>query len=207
MKILGRTSSINVRKVLWTAAEIGLRFEHEESWAASRSTSEPEFAALNPHRLVPVLIDDSGALWESNTICRYLAGIHGRHDLLPAEPYSKALVERWMDWCAGDLNAAWRYAFMALVRRDPAYADERLIAESTSSWNDMMIVLNDQLAKAGPFICGDNFTLADIALGLAAHRWYRTPLSAKPDLLHIERYLAELRRRPGFGALANEDLP
>ena len=31
LKVLGRTSSINVRKVLWTCAELDLHFEHVES--------------------------------------------------------------------------------------------------------------------------------------------------------------------------------
>ena len=31
LRVLGRTSSINVRKVLWTCAELDLHFEHVES--------------------------------------------------------------------------------------------------------------------------------------------------------------------------------
>jgi len=30
IKLLGRSSSINVRKVLWTLAELGAQYEHEE---------------------------------------------------------------------------------------------------------------------------------------------------------------------------------
>lgn len=108
MRLLGRTSSINVRKVMWTAAEIGLDYDHDATWATAEApTSSPEFLRLNPNGLVPVWCDDLGPLWESNTICRYLAGRHGRPDLLPTSAHERALVERWMDWGAGDLNAAW----------------------------------------------------------------------------------------------------
>src|SRR6266545_7256586 len=100
LRILGRTSSINVRKVLWTAAETGLAFEHEAEWAATRDTWSPEYLALNPNGLVPVLICDEGVLWESNTICRYLAARARRTDLLSATPFARAEVEMWMDWQA-----------------------------------------------------------------------------------------------------------
>jgi glutathione S-transferase len=121
MRILGRTSSINVRKVLWTCDEIGLSY-HREDWGAGfKPTSSREFLALNPIGLVPVIEDENGVLRESNSICRYLAAKAGRTDLLPADPYRRAGVEQWMDWQATDLNASWNYAFLALVRNNPAY--------------------------------------------------------------------------------------
>jgi glutathione S-transferase len=119
LQVLGRTSSINVRKVLWACDEIGIPHQRSDWGLGFRPTRSPEFLALNPNALVPVMIEDDGAfvLWESNTICRYLAARHGRHDLLPAEARGRARVEQWMDWQAGELNNAWRYAFMALVRQ------------------------------------------------------------------------------------------
>ena len=77
LTILGRDNSINVRKVWWTCAEIGLPFTLEPWGAGVRTTQDSSFLTLNPNGLVPVM-RDSGAdgdfvLWESNTICRYLA--------------------------------------------------------------------------------------------------------------------------------------
>ncbi|MEI7431468.1 MAG: glutathione S-transferase N-terminal domain-containing protein, partial [Betaproteobacteria bacterium] len=98
LKILGRSSSINVRKVLWLCAELDLPFEQENWGAGFRSTAEPEFLALNPGGLIPVVCDDDFVLWESNAICRYLAAKQGRNDLLPDDLENKARVEQWMDW-------------------------------------------------------------------------------------------------------------
>lgn len=207
MKLLGRTSSINVRKVMWTAAEIGLDLAHDQRWATPEApTRSPEFLALNPNGLVPVWQDDCGTLWESNSICRYLAARHGRADLLPKAPYQRALVERWMDWAAGDLNHAWRYAVMALVRRDPAYANQAEIERSIAGWGRLMAVLDGELAKTGAYAAGETFTLADVAVGLAAHRWQCMPV-ARPELPHVAAYLARLRQRSTFAALATDALP
>ena len=206
MKLLGRTSSINVRKVLWTAGEIGLSFEHDESWAAEKSTNSADFRRLNANGLVPVWQDDRGTLWESNTICRYLAAQHGRTDLLPAEPFSRALVEWWMNWVAGDLNMAWRYAFMELVRRHPDFASSSEVERSIASWNQLMTVLDAHLDESGPYACGENFTLADVVLGLAVHRWQCTPLN-HPRLGHVSAYTERLRDKSAFASLASADTP
>jgi glutathione S-transferase len=149
LRILGKASSINVRKVLWTCREIGLPFRREDWGTGFASTHTAEFLAMNPNGLVPVIEDEAGILWESNTICRYFAARHGRTDLLPASPRGRALVETWMDWQATDLNSAWRYAFLALVRRDPGFADQAQIEASTRSWNAMIGILEGQLAATG----------------------------------------------------------
>jgi glutathione S-transferase len=206
LKILGRVSSINVRKVLWTCTEIGLPFEREDWGIGFRPTSDPAFTALNPNALVPVAIDGEFVLWESNTICRWLAAEHGRTDLLPAAPRGRALVERWMDWQLGDLNNAWRYAFMALVRESPAHRDPAAIAASAVEWNRLMTLLDGHLQRAGPHAAGADFTLADIVLGLAAQRWRATPIE-HAMLPAVDAYLDRLRARPAFAAAGCAEHP
>lgn len=197
LKILGKSSSINVRKVLWTCAEIGLPYELEQYGSGFAPTSTAEFLRLNPNGTVPVIIDDGQALWESNTICRYLAGKHGRTDLLPAEPMARAQVEKWMDWQATELNNAWRYAFMALVRRSPAHADPGAIAASAAEWNRLMTLLDAQLSSTAAYVCGGEFTLADVVLGLSLNRWLATPIE-RPALPALQAWSDRLATRPGY---------
>ncbi|MFY8119731.1 MAG: glutathione S-transferase N-terminal domain-containing protein [Roseateles sp.] len=193
LKVLGRAGSINVRKVLWTCVELGLGVEREERDWRSR-----EFLALNPNGLMPVLLDGPDfVLWESNTICRYLAGREGRVDLLPAAPRERALVERWMDWQATELNNSWRYAFMGLVRQSIAHQEASLQRASIESWNRHMAMLETQLQATGGFVAGPRFTLADVVIGLSAHRWRAMPM-ARPELPAVEAYYQRLCERPGF---------
>src|ERR671922_765701 len=100
LRIVGRKSSINVRKVLWTCAELDLPFEHV--------ATDAKLLARNPNGLVPVIRDGDFVLWESNAICRYLAGKQPRGTLLPEDPRHRALVDQWMDWQATELNDSWR---------------------------------------------------------------------------------------------------
>lgn len=197
LRLLGKSSSINVRKVLWTLDELGLAAEHEQWGSGFRATDTPEFTALNPNAMVPVLVDGDFVLWESNSICRYLANRYGGEALLPAGPARRAAVEQWMDWQATELNNAWRYAFMALVRGSPAHRDASAIAAGIASWNRHMGILERQLERTGAFACGDTFTLADVVLGLSVNRWAMTPLE-HPVLPAVRAYYDRLAGRPAF---------
>ena len=94
LKIYGRANSINVRKVLWTVEEIGLPFTREDWGRGYRPTSDPEFLKLNPFAVVPVIDDDGFILRESHAISRYLAAKHGRTDLYPTDPKTRARSRR-----------------------------------------------------------------------------------------------------------------
>ena len=197
LHVLGRSTSINVRKVLWLCAELNLAIEHEAWGAGDLSLQAPEFCALNPNALVPVLRDGELVLWESNTICRYLAAREGRDDLLPTEPVARARVEQWMDWQATELNNAWRYAFMGLVRGSAAHQDSAAIAASVAAWNRHMQILDAQLDKTGAHVAGADLTLADIVLGLATNRWLMTPMP-RPALPAVQAWFERLCERPAF---------
>jgi glutathione S-transferase len=201
LRILGKAGSINVRKVLWTCAELGLPFIREDWGSGFQSTQQPAFLALNPNAMVPVIVDGAGAdatvLWESNTICRYLAAQYGDGaSLLPSAPAARARVEQWMDWQATDLNNSWRYAFMALVRHSPAHQDAAQVAASVAGWNRAMGILEGRLAATGAFAAGAAFTLADVVLGLSLNRWLMTPIE-RPDYPALRAYAELLRQRPG----------
>jgi glutathione S-transferase len=197
LKILGKSSSINVRKVLWLCTEIDLPYAHEQWGEGFRSTRAPEFLALNPNATVPVINDDGFVLWESNSICRYLASQYQRPDLLPDEPQARAIVEQWMDWQSSELNGAWRYAFMGLVRNSPEHADSAAISASVENWNRRMAILDAQLSKTGAFVAGSTFTLADIVIALSVNRWFMTPIE-RPAFPAVTEYFERLDERPGF---------
>ncbi len=197
LKILGKAASINVRKVLWTCDELGLPFEREDWGSGFRATDTADYLALNPNAMVPVIRDGDFVLWESNAIIRYLAAAYGDGALLPTAPRERAKVEQWMDWQATELNNAWRYAFVALVRKNPAYTDPAALAASVASWSKHIGILEQQLATTGAYILGDTFSLADVPLGLSVNRWLMTPLQ-HPEYPAVAAYFERLSQRPAF---------
>jgi glutathione S-transferase len=206
LQILGRPNSINVRKVLWLCAELELTYQHEPWGAPELPLRSPQFLALNPNAQVPVIRDGGLVLWESNTICRYLAMREARTDLLPAEPAARAQVERWMDWQIAELNVAWRYAFSALVRKGAEFTDAKALEASVASWHRHMALLDAQLQRTGAYVAGATFTLADIVLGLSTHRWTMTPME-RPALPAVEAYYERLSERAGFRQHGRNGMP
>jgi glutathione S-transferase len=206
LQILGKSTSINVRKILWLCQELELPYELQQWGAGHRSTETSEFRALNPNAMVPVIRDGSFVLWESNAICRYLAAAYSKAGLLPANLQERALVEQWMDWQAGELNNSWRYAFMSLVRQSAAHTDPDAVAASVSNWNRHMVMLDEQLQVTGAFVTGARFTLADIVLGLATNRWFMTPME-RLALPAVTDYYERLSERPAFLAQGRNGVP
>lgn len=206
LKILGKPTSINVRKVLWTCVELGIDFELAPYGSGFASCNTPEFIALNPNAMVPVIQDGDFVLWESNAICRYLAAKHGRADLLPVQPQQRARVEQWMDWQATELNNSWRYAFMALVRQSPAHQDKAAIEAGVQAWNHHLSILDRQLSRTGAHAVGEVFTLADIVLGLSVHRWMVAPIE-RLRLPCVAAYYERLSERVGYQVHGRNGMP
>lgn len=194
LRILGRVTSINVRKVRWTADLIGLGYETEVWGLPDRDPREPAFLALNPNAQVPVLIDDGFVLWESNAVMRYLAETR-QSPLLPTDPQQRALVDQWLTWQATELNPAWVYAVMALLRKNPAYTDAARIAESIARWTKVMGILDAQLQAGSGHMVGTRTSLADIAVALSTHRWLSMPIE-RPAFRAAEAHHAIMAATP-----------
>ena len=128
LRIWGRLSSINVRKVAWCAQELGLAFERTDAGGPFGVVQTPAYQALNPNALVP-LIEDGDAdaqapggrfrLWESNVIVRYLCARHSFGGLYPEPLPARFDAERWMDWQQTTLNPAGRAARRVCARSVP----------------------------------------------------------------------------------------
>lgn len=205
LRLLGRVTSINVRKVIWTADEIGVPFDREDWGKPVRDPNVPEFLALNPNAQVPVIVDDGYVLWESNAIMTYLARKH-RSGLLPADPQGQGVVEQWLYWQLGELNPTWGYAVYALLRKNPAFDDAARTADSIARWTAKMEILDGQLEKTGAFVCSADFTLADIALALSCHRWFSTPFDRK-DLPAVTAFYETMKTRPAGAPWLTAETP
>ncbi len=209
LTIYGRANSINVRKVLWLCEELGLPFSQEDWGRGYRPTSDPEFQRLSPFGLVPVIDDDGFILRESNVIVRYLANKYGAESgLYPADVHERATIEAWMDWAATDVFAGLRPVFLGLHVKTPEFAGKTEVIEwGRGAWTRQMVHLNADLAATGaPFVTGDDFTIADIPIGLVVNRWFGLAFE-KPELPAVARYYERLSERPGYRLYGRNGTP
>ena len=197
LTIYGRTNSVNVQKVLWCLAELDVPYERIDAGLKFGKNHDPWYLALNPNGRVPLLVDGSFSLWESNTIVRYLAGKHGVGGLWPPSPETRALAERWMDWQLSTLILPVSIVFQALYRTPPAERDALGVARNTVEANRAMELLDAHLA-AQPFVAGDAFTMGDIPVGATAHRWLEVAGIERPKLAAVRAWRDRLAERPAF---------
>ena len=204
LRIWGRLSSVNVQKVVWCADELELAYERIDAGGRFGVNDTPEFLARNPNGLVPVIDDDGFVLYESNAIVRYLAAREGAHALWPEDPRGRAVVDRWMEWQSTAFTPAMWAAFWQLIRTPADKRDGEAIEASRAKSEKLAAILDAQLAQT-PYLTGDAFTVADIVVGCAAHRWLNLPLARAPRL-NLERWYAGLKARPGSRQVTTQPL-
>ena len=193
LHIWGRLSSINVRKAVWAAQEVGAPFKRTDAGAAFGMVRTPEYLRMNPNALVPTLQDGDLTLWESNVIVRYLCTRYPQAKLLPEAVAQRFEAEQWMDWQQTTINPAGRTAFIQLIRTPAEQRQPELLRQSVAATEPLMAILDQHLSQRA-FMLGEAFSMADIPLGCEIHRWFGLP-QPRPAWPHLERWFAALCAR------------
>ena len=198
LTIWGRANSVNVQKVLWCLTELDLPYQRIDAGMQFGRNNEADYLAMNPNGRVPTLVDGDFVLWESNSIMRYLCLAYRKETpIYPEAAKRRAAVDRWLDWTLSTVQPVDRPVFWALVRTPPEQRDMIAIQKDVDAEAPVWQIADRHLSTQRFFV-GDEFTLADIAIGAYARRWLGVEGVTKPKLPHLERWFAQLASRPGF---------
>ena len=193
----------------------------------------PDYLALNPTGLVPTLVHDGKAIYESNVINEYVDAIHPNPPLVPKDAYGQARMRMWFAFendfakpfrdCAYETLGKERLQSSGISpdklreeiskrTKNEAYIrfatkvlttprDDALLAERHLVLLEKMDMMERQLADGRPWLCGDQFTLADIALGPRVDMF---PIIGIPDIdqrfPHIGKFMQRMKARPSWAA-------
>jgi GSH-dependent disulfide-bond oxidoreductase len=182
----------NALKVRIALEEMELPYKVREIDFSKLEQKEPWYLKLNPNGRVPTIIDhDNGeAIFESGAILIYLAEKSGK--LLPREVLPRIRVIEWLMFqmsglgpMMGQANVFYRYA----PEKIP-YAIERYQREGKR----LLTVLDTQLSTH-EYVAGPDYSIADIAMWpwAVGHGWAGIEAD---DLVHLKRWLAQIRERP-----------
>jgi GST-like protein len=163
IRLLGM-SSPNVQKVHLMLEEVGLPYcvERVDVWKGENFA--PSFAALNPNRKVPVIIDDDGpdgspcTVFESGAILIYLAEKTGR--FLPAAGEARYAALQWLAVQLSGIGPMFgQYThFRMFAPQGNDYAESRYRTQAVRLFE----ALDERLGQA-PYLGGDAYSIADIA--------------------------------------------
>jgi glutathione S-transferase len=197
LKVWGRSTSINVQKVMFAVGELGLAHERYDVGGPFGKLDTPEYGMLNPNRLVPTIDDNGFVLWESNAIVRHLAQRYGRGGLSPADEQTFAKADAWMDWSLstlyGDIIST---CFLQLIRTPAQSRDNAAVDAAAKRVGQRLEILNRQLSGRD-YILGDQPTIADVAVGTLMFRYYNLQIS-RPALSGVDGWYARLMARPAY---------
>jgi glutathione S-transferase len=194
--IWGRRSSFNVQKVLWTLDELELDYEHRNAGGSYGGLDNPEFLAMNPHGLVPVILDEEGAVWESNSIVRCICAKHSSGNLWIEDPFQRSLADRWIDWAATALQPSFMRLFWGYYRTPESQRNPVEIQSALESCQKHFRALDSHLASHN-YLAGSRFTAADIPAGTTLHRYFSIGLPVE-EPTNVMAWFLRLRERPAF---------
>jgi glutathione S-transferase len=197
LKIWGRNTSSNVQKVIWALAEMKIPFERLDVGGAFGKTKDAFYLAMNPNSLVPVLEEEDGfTMWESNSICRYLAAKHQARVLEPADLKIRARAQMWMDWQLSVMGPAITPVFWGLIRTPPEKRDANAIAAGKEKTIVAVKMMEEQLGRT-QYLASNEFSYGDIPVGIAIYR-YMQLIPERPATPSLDRWYAAISSRPAF---------
>jgi glutathione S-transferase len=162
------TPPVWTRTVLveWVLEEGRLDYEFRKIDILKGEHRTPDFLAINPAGLVPVLITPEGdALYEVAALMVYLADRHQLTELAPAvtDP-RRGLFLSTVFYIAGEIQSEMkRFNFphrFSLRREDDAGIQDLAKALVLGRLD----IMNTRLGKNGPYVLGNHFSLADFYL-------------------------------------------
>ena len=166
MKIYYHPVSTTSRPLMLFCQENSLPVEFQVVDLMKGEHYQPEYVAVNPNRLVPVLEDGDFRLTESSAILKYLAE-RFKSPAYPAELKARAKVNETMDWINTQLcrDLAYGFVYPQIFPNHKRPSDE--LQKGTLTWakersQGWMKVLDENLL--GPkraYLCGDSLTIAD----------------------------------------------
>jgi len=197
LKVWGRKTSVNVQKVMWAIAELGLAHERIDAGGTFGRTDTAEYGAMNPNRLVPTIDDDGFQLWESSAIVRYLSEAYGRGTLAPEGRHAYARADQWMEWATTSLYADLiGTCFVQLIRTTAAERNGAAVDAAVKRLAQRLAILDKHLADR-QFIVGDRLSMADIGVGALMYRYYNLEM-ARTRLAHLEAWYQRLTDRKAY---------
>lgn len=166
MKLYLNKLSPNVRRVLLTAAQLGIDLEEIPVDFAKAQHKSPEYTKMNPNGAVPTLVDGDFVLTESRAIMQYLAAKKPESGLFPRDVAAAADVTRWQFWDASHFSPAiGTIVFEKLIKPMMGIGepDQGKIAEGLAGFRRWGAVLDKHL-EGRKFVVGNALTVADLTL-------------------------------------------
>jgi len=159
-------------RVIWVLEEIGAKAEIKSMPYPPRQHA-PDYFAVNPTGMVPLLIDGEVRLSESMAICDYLATKHGSPLVVPPNDPERPQFLQWL-WY-GESTLMTPLSRLNIVRQVERQFErkggpevEAIIAGARDHVGERLKMLEQRL-EGRDFLAAGRLTLADISVSYPLH--------------------------------------
>ncbi|MCT9977097.1 glutathione S-transferase family protein [Acinetobacter sp. I-MWF] len=172
----------------WLLIELGAEFEKIELAYHTEMKSE-SYLKINPFGKVPTLVDGDVVIYEMPAICAYLADKFFDQGLAPAlDDPKRGLYFRWLFFAAGPWDAATTDRALKVE-----ITDEQKMHIGYGNFQDTYTALIQGLEQAQPYLCGEQFTVADVFVG--SMLFWQLKMAELESHPAIEKYLNSIKSR------------
>jgi glutathione S-transferase len=186
--------SVCAAKVRFALAEKQLTWASHYVDVLKGEQLKPEFLALNPNAVVPVLIDRGIVITESTVICEYVEEAFPDHPIYPLTPRFRAHVRVWTKAVDEQLHPACSAIAQGLTAAGAA--DGLHICDS-------YLRKMEQALGHADWLVGGKFSMADIAMTPYVNRLNALAMEGlwrNRRLPHVESWFDRIRARPSFAS-------
>jgi len=182
-------------RIAFLLDELGVSWQKVTLDLSKREHKTAEYLALNPNGVVPTLTDGDTVLFESVAIALYLADRYADKGLAP--PPTSPLRGRYLSWMVWSMTTLEPPIGEVYVERlKPAeQQNAAAIAAALERFRASAQVLEGELA--GPYLVGDTFTAADVAVGCVLA--FAGMLGMLEGHDRLRDYVARITARPAYG--------
>ena len=193
-KVYGDYNSGNCYKIKLMLSLLGIAYQWIPVDILSGETQTPAFLEKNPNGKIPVLeLEDGTCLWESNAILNFLAD--GSH-FLPAEPRLRTQVLQWQffeQYSHEPCIAVARFIQFYLGMPEERLAEYRSLQKA----GYRALAVMEQQLKRTPYLVGEMFSIADIALYAYTHVAHQGGFDLAPYPA-IQHWLVRVKGQSGY---------
>lgn len=196
---------------LWTAAELGLAYEHVQTDYRAGASRAADFLTLNPNGRIPVVVDHRPegdvVVWESMACALYVARHHGQADgasITPATPREDAEALRWSFWVMTEVE---KDALTVLMHRFAMAPEERKPELADKAEQRLHVPLrvleqhlSQQKARGEEHLAAARFTVADLCVA-SVLLWVRATRELLEAYPLVNAWLHACLARPAYRAL------
>lgn len=226
LELYNLNNSTCSQKVRLTLAEKNLAFVDRQVSLKDNEQYSDWYLKLNPNGVVPTLVHDGRAVIDSTVICEYLDDAFPEVPLSPSDPWARARMRAWLQYIDEVPTPAVRIpSFNAYIIPSWSATNERWAVDRKAKSplrkaqfrrlgpngypdedvDDALEKLRQTVERIelslldGPWLVGEQFTIADICMIPCITRLYDLELSHFwKDSPHVADWFTRIQRRPSF---------